>query len=479
MSTRQRRKHSTAKFVTFEADHRPASGADVYWFDNLRLADPHCQQDLELLGMGAKFFERNGRHFVSDSNGIARVPTTGGMIQVIAMTSTHFGMTTIERESESKEPIAIGLRQAFEALVLVRSARTQEPIPGVAVVSLFSDISSTKIGGLTNEHGVARLWPLFQGTEPSVGWYVQLAGIFREEQRVLLDPEAGGKLLELLLPDSAPAQVRIVDDSGELCPLSGTLQLGWNDKEGDPLDPIEVRITEGIADLARVEFDLPVHMRAKLLGTSEEPMSVFTFDSTEKNRARFDLALQRPLQELRARFTDLEGKPLAIASATCSVTIRHDDATIHKRTQLLTRADGSGVFRFDSELGEAGPCTVAVAVETASGTRLGGVFHAALKEKFTDIGELQLAPAQPLFAGRVLDRKGRAVRGARIDIFSPSSEDEANVFRLLECKTDEEGHFELSGWAEGQLFIVRSIGSGTYQSEALSLGDFAVEIRGR
>ena len=68
--------------VVFDSDDRPAAGVDIYWFASRPLADGRWRDELDELGMGLEFFQRNGRHFVSDETGTARVPTDAGVVQV-------------------------------------------------------------------------------------------------------------------------------------------------------------------------------------------------------------------------------------------------------------------------------------------------------------------------------------------------------------------------------------------------------------
>lgn len=464
--------------VRFESDHRPAPGAAIYWFDTQRLADPHCSEDLDLLGMGADFFARNGLHFVSDASGRARVPLASGTVQVLAMTRSQFGMTTLQHAEQSAKPIVVDLRAAFGLDVIVRSASTHVPVSDVAVVAQCSQFQDSKIGALTDKRGSARLWPLFKEAEPRGRWYVQLPGIYREELRVPIELEERAKAIELNLPESALAVVRIVDSSGELCPLSGRLQIGWNDKDGDPAQPAEVSISEGIANLARVEIGLTVHVRALLAGTSEEPTSAFDMNDASKDRARFDLVLKQPMKTLRARFQDLDGNALEFTSATCALAVRHGNEVRIERPSFLSRAEGQAVCIFDADQAADGLCTIAVEVQTAQGSRLGGVFHAALKATSTDLGQLHLAPAQLLFAGRALDKLGRAVPGAGVELSREFDKQNASAFRTIDCRTDSEGRFELRGWAEPGAFVLTLSGSAVSTIATASLGDFAVELRG-
>ncbi|MEO6707927.1 MAG: hypothetical protein ABI054_04530, partial [Planctomycetota bacterium] len=463
--------------VVFEADQSPGAGANIYWFDAERLANPHIEQDLELLGMGKAFFERNGQHFVSDSAGIARVPQVSGRLQVIAMTPTHFGMTTIEKRVESVEPIDVVLRPALGVDVLVRSASTREPVGSVVVVARCSPTYASRIGAITGKRGVARLWPLFRAPDENARWYASLPGVFRESQRVAIAVEENPATLELSLPDSAPTLVRLVDAGGELCPLSGKLAIGWNDTDGDPAEPIEISISEGIADLARVELGLTLHVRAQLAGTSEEPTAVFTTDARSMERARFDLVLQRPIQLLRARLVDQGGAPLALARASCIVRFPRGDNAARDDLTCTTRTNGEAVFQFSEQSPASGPIAFALDVATARGRRLGGVFHASLLEKSIDLGELRLSPPQRLFAGRVLDARGSVVGGATLRCSQPDGQADGGPLQTLECTSDAEGRFELLGWAETGSCELWAQANGIDARVRATLGDFAVEFR--
>ena len=463
--------------VVFESDQSPGAGANIYSFDAERLANPHIEQDLELLGMGKAFFERNGQHFVSDGAGIAHVPEVSGRLQVIAMTPTHFGMTTLENRVESPEPIDVVLRPALGVDVLVRSATTREPVGAVVVVAECSQVYGSRIGAITGKRGVARLWPLFRSPDENARWYASVPGVYRESQRVAIALEDNPPTLELSLPDSAPTLVRLVDAGGELCTLSGKLAIGWNDSDGDPAEPIEVRISEGIADLARVELGLTLHVRAQLAGTSEEPTAVFTTDAKSQERARFDLVLQNRIQLLRARLVDLDGAPLALARASCIVRFRGEENEARDSVTCTTRTNGEAVFQFSETSPASGPIVFAVDVAAARGKRLGGVFHAPQLEKSTDLGELRLSPPQRLFAGRALDSKGNAIVGAKVGCRQEGGAPDGGPFQILESTSDSEGRFELLGWAEPGTYKLWAQVNDTGGLVRATLGDFAVEIR--
>ena len=98
--------------------------------------------------------------------------------------------------------------------------------------------------------------------------------------------------LELLLPDSAPASVRVLESNGELCPLSGTLLIGWNDRDGDPVESRSVRITNGIANLTRLEVGLKLHVRAQLPEHSQTAEDVFSLKPNHAAVVRFELKLE-------------------------------------------------------------------------------------------------------------------------------------------------------------------------------------------
>ncbi len=278
--------------VVFDSDDRPAAGVDIYWFASVQLAEGRWRDDLDELGMGLDFFERNGRHFVSDGAGAARIPPDSGRIQIVGTTRTHFGMTTLTAESSSTAPIVLRLREAFAVAVRVLHASSRSPARDVVVVASCSQLPGMRVGARSDEQGIARLFPLFHEDDPRGQWYASLPGVFFDELRVALPMQERTEPLELLLPESAPASVRIVGKTGELCPLSGKLLIGWNDRDGDPLEPRTVRITDGIANLTRLEVGLNLHVRAQIPEVSESPESVFTIEPKHAAVGRFELKLK-------------------------------------------------------------------------------------------------------------------------------------------------------------------------------------------
>ncbi len=278
--------------VVFDSDNRAAVGVDVYWFASVQLAEGRWRDDLDELGMGLDFFERNGRHFVSDDAGTARIPSDAGRIQVVGTTRTHFGMTTITREAGALEPIVLRLREAFAVPVKVLHAASRSAARDVVVVASCSQLPGMRVGARSDEQGIARLFPLFHEENPRGQWYASLPGVFFDDIRVRLPLQERSEQLELLLPESAPARVRIVDNKGQLCPLTGKLLIGWNDRDGDPVEPRSVRITDGIASLTRLEVGLELHVRAQIEDLSETPEAVFTLDSKNTARGRFELKLK-------------------------------------------------------------------------------------------------------------------------------------------------------------------------------------------
>ncbi len=278
--------------VVFDSDDRPAAGVDIYWFASLQLAEGRWRDDLDELGMGVDFFQRNGRHFVSDDSGAARIPTDSGRIQIVGTTRTHFGMATFTREAGSPEPIVLRLREAFALSVRVLHASSRSPARDVVVVASCSQLPGMRVGARSDEQGIARLFPLFHEDDPRGQWYASLPGVFFDEIRVALPMKGQSDPLELLLPESAPATVRIVDDKGELCPLSGKLLIGWNDRDGDPLEPRSVRISDGIANLTRLEVGVKLHVRAQIPELTDTPESVFTLGPKHAAVGRFELQLK-------------------------------------------------------------------------------------------------------------------------------------------------------------------------------------------
>ena len=72
----------------------------------------------------------------------------------------------------------------------------------------------------------------------------------------------------------------------------GKLLIGWNDREGIPVEPRELRITEGMANLTRIEFGLSLHARAQFPDLEETPTAVFTLDREHAAGGRFELLLK-------------------------------------------------------------------------------------------------------------------------------------------------------------------------------------------
>ncbi len=278
--------------ATIEGSAEPAAGADVYWFGPEAFADPRWRAEFDQLGMGREFFERNGRRFVTDADGVASVPVSSARIQIIATTETHFGMTTCDGGNSAERPVELQLRAAFGVDVRVRSPATGSAVRDVLVIASNSVIAGSRIGAHTDERGIARLWPLFHEESPRGRWYAAVPGVFLDEPRVPLSLEARTEPLELELPESAPAEVRIVDRVGALRPLTGTLTLVWNDREGDPVPPRQVRIEGGIADVTRLEVGVGLRVQGKFPRVDELPTAEFRLDAASNARAVFKLALE-------------------------------------------------------------------------------------------------------------------------------------------------------------------------------------------
>lgn len=285
--------------VVFDDDGRPAGRVDVYWFGSGELGGTRWRDELDELGMGQDFFQRNGRHFVTDDAGHAQVPADTEAVQVVGTTPTHFGMNSLARTSANGEGIELRLREAFAVEVRVLDALSRSPLRDVVVVGACARLPGSKVGARSDADGIARLFPLFHEEDPSCTWYASPPGVFFEDIRVALPTGAVEQPLELLLPRSARASLRLVDAQGRICPFSGKLLIGWNDREGDPVQPRYVRIINGAANLTRIEAGLDLHVRAELKGLDEEPAAVFHAEAGRTAPTVFDLRVETKLEPAR------------------------------------------------------------------------------------------------------------------------------------------------------------------------------------
>lgn len=273
---------------------RPAAGASVVWFSSADLSAARWRIDLEELGLSRDFLERNGRRFVADEQGIARLPADRGRAQVVAMLAEGFAMSTLDAGLGAGEVVRLELRTAISVEVRLRASGEGAPLGGVLVAAECALLPQSRVAARTDERGSAVLWPLFSSDDPRFRWRAVVEGAFLADVRAPLVLEPGAAPVELDLPPCAPCSVRLVDARGALRPVEGTLELGWNDADGDPREPRAVAVHGGVANLGHVEQGVVLYARARPTGESRSETAIFEQRRTGPARQTFDLVVPAP-----------------------------------------------------------------------------------------------------------------------------------------------------------------------------------------
>jgi hypothetical protein len=276
--------------IDFEVSAQPASGASVYYYGPIERSHPSAEQDLARLGLGLQFFERNMRHFVADEHGRVQLPFVRGTLQLVAVHSQSFGMGSFELDSQPGEALRLSLRDAASVEVIVRHATSKEALRDVAVKARRRAGRDAPVGGETDANGRVRLWPLFEDPELPSLWTAKAEGLLREEVARNFTLEDSAQPLELLLPSTGSALLRLVAPDGSLLVLPATLQLAWNDAEDEPGNFEQMTFRDGTISLPCVELDLTVQLRAEILATRQRVLSSFRL--TDSKRARIDLLVE-------------------------------------------------------------------------------------------------------------------------------------------------------------------------------------------
>jgi hypothetical protein len=220
-----------------------------------------------------------------------------------------------------------------------------------------------------------------------------------------------------------------------------------------PLRPGSERDTitdvQGRFDLGVVPSAWDANSPTRLLIAKQDQRNLVAALPVDQKTRRLDIKLQ-PGIVLSGKVVGPENKPLARASVDVMLDDQEWSEGIGLAWRAVTAADGS----FAVPALPAGQRYKIAIVAPGCGLREVPARSDDAKDNRLDIGVVRPLPANLSVSGRVVDREGKPIAGARLLFFGDGQPVDINFRRPI--LTDPQGKFTIEGVCEGKLQIMVS-----------------------
>ena len=471
--------------VVEKATGRAVPGAEVLFADHDGEELPDLDIDLVGLEMsveGAGGFSggkvslqpRMGK-VTADENGLARIPVTPERsVQVLARAEGLLGRAVFapadpaDRERE-RERIELLSDWDLEVEVQTASGAPASEVP--VVLSGGSSSWSSSTGSTTDASGRARFAHAgFRIAEaPELSWSAGVDLPLGTPLVRALDPaERPRAPLVFRLPPLGAALVSVLEADGGPAEDGTQVQLGIV-RPGEPRDVspfaserrarTSKSTVAGKAVFELVELGGELEILANHQGQNAVTREYFPGPQRAGERVpcTLVLGLDHPVLVLRA--VDVEGKPLVREELQLDGWTRTTYTS--NRENRTTRTDEHGGFRIDVP-GKWSEGDVSRTIVRARKGEIGALLDLAraFEPGLNALGDLVLAPAPLLVAGRVVDDRGAPVEGARVSVQVALEEQggQPSQWEALELEespeTDGAGAFTVRGFAFGDELLL-------------------------
>lgn len=232
--------------------------------------------------------------------------------------------------------------------------------------------------------------------------------------------------IELVLPETGSVLVKIVDEVGQVLPVTGTFDLTASRAQADGAADLgrdgivqRVPLVAGVARVADVGLGVHLQIEADLLGTGDA-----SAEAEGPRTAGEEVVVSVPFPEdhtlLSGRIVDDQGRPIAERTFDWR-RILDDGRTIQASGRNPLRTDATGRFtwtlrRSAADTGESTHRTGFLCEETDALVRLQATvtFPLEIGRARTDLGDIVASARGPLVHGRVLDDQDHGVEGVSV-----------------------------------------------------------------
>ena len=449
------------------------AGAEAWVFEGATIMNRAVFRDLDRVD---SWMEEHATLRLADPAGKLRIADPGdGTTLVLARRGDLWGKRSVDAKSEA--PLVLELKHDVTLRAQVLD-ETGQPLPGV-VVGLRkkrSYGSHTARGAVTEDQTATVRFLHAQHTvdaEAGFSWALGVDGLFEEEVKVPLEPDAlPEELVILTLPAVGLVEVKVLAEDWKPFTGKAMVELGIV-REGEPqrLSPFSgirrssksSRLMDGHARFPMVEVgrELEVSVRRgnSMVGTHAYGSGPACSGDTARLEVR--LGSDHPIVRLRA--VDERGAPMA--EAELGVVIESSTTFSSHSSAVQVETDSEGSFEVDlaGDWTEGSRRTLRIARGSATEPELSAEVDVSrkLRPGINDLGDVILAGAAVFVMGRVVSEAGQPVADAELVLSSRGAQESrwesAWNFRH---RTDGEGRFEIRERSAGDEFRLGASKSG-------------------
>jgi len=418
--------------------------------------------ELYALGMAelVKHIESEGSAHVSDARGLVRLPKARATGIALARDASRIGMWTFDEQEPG--PWTLGLVPDGPWDVYVFDPRGA-PIAGMWM-RVFVDGESALLMLRTDDDGRARLEHAALQLAAGEGKPIELVpyALLREPARLRVEgPLPPKEPSEFLLPELGLVELVLREPEGG--PWAYENHRVWVRHARGKRDA-QIEEKQQIANLwwgeqhgyrVHVERGLEVEAGWSAAGVREDVIAHCVGPSHEQGIARVELALTPAAPVARMRVLDENGKPLV--KTNLSLVVRNYGQLGGGRAGLQRATDDAATLYvpLDDRYGGDGSFAVTIALPDRPEVQAVRAFTPQVTTGWIELGDVKLALAPVLAAGRVVDAEDEPMAHAEVELrgvsvpsgesarFSQFEGNELSLGPSWTVRTDANGVFEL------------------------------------